>query len=310
MTPSPRADAVTASATPLTAETLGDWPLPLDDDDDKRDRGTVLVIAGTERTPGAALLAGVAAMRAGAGRLQIATVEPCAAALGVAVPEAMILGLPSTAAGAPDPAGTIDLAADRIAGADAILLGPGFDDLEATRTLVAAVLSRAGPDAVMVVDALALVALPPAEARSATASLVLTPNREEARSLVPEEVGDVEDGEMAAHAARAHGATVTLSGHVSAPDGTRWVVDGAVPGLGTSGSGDVLAGLVAGAAARCGDGAQAACWGTYLHVGAGKRLAERLGDVGYLARELTDEVPRLMHEAMPSSDEERSVRPA
>src|SRR3954452_16941273 len=139
MTPSRRGDAVAADATALTAETLRAWPLPLDDDDDKRDRGTVLVIAGTVRTPGAALLAGLAAMRAGAGRLQIATVEPSAAALGVAVPEALIVGLPPTDTGAPDPVAAIELAADRIAGADAILLGPGFDDLDATRALVAGV---------------------------------------------------------------------------------------------------------------------------------------------------------------------------
>jgi ADP-dependent NAD(P)H-hydrate dehydratase len=310
MTPSPLGDAVAAHATALTAETLRAWPLPLDDHDDKRDRGTVLVIAGTVRTAGAALLAGLAAMRAGAGRLQIATVETSAAALGVAVPEALILGLPPTDAGAPDPVATIELAADRIAGADAILLGPGFDDLDATRALMAGVLPLVGPDAVTVVDALALVALPPADARPPTARLVLTPNREEATSLVPRELHDGEDQEIAAHAARAHRATVTLSGHVSAPDGSRWVVDGAVPGLGTSGSGDVLAGLVAGVGARCGDATRAACWGTYLHVSAGLRLAARVGDVGYLARELTQEVPGLMREAMPRSDGARSVRPA
>ena len=124
--------------------------------------------------------------------------------------------------------------------------------------------------------------------------------------MVPRELAKVGDDEMATCAARAYGATVTLSGHVSAADGSRWVADRAVPGLGTSGSGDVLAGLIAGTAARCGDGPQAACWGTYLHVMAGVRLAERLGDVGYLARELTDEVPALMHEAMPRSGASRS----
>jgi ADP-dependent NAD(P)H-hydrate dehydratase len=107
------------------------------------------------------------------------------------------------------------------------------------------------------------------------------------------------DGELAAAAARRHRAAVTISGHVASPDGRRWRAETAVPGLGTAGSGDVRSGLVAGAAARCSDAAQAACWGTYLHVAAGARLAERIGAVGYLARELLDEVPRVMEQAMP-----------
>jgi hydroxyethylthiazole kinase-like uncharacterized protein yjeF len=295
---------------PLTAETLRAWPLPLDEQADKHDRGTVLVIAGSVRTPGASLLAGIAALRAGAGRLQIATVEPRAAAIGAAVPEALILGLPATASGAPDPGPAADLLADAVRGADTVLLGPGFEDLDATRALLGGVLPVTAPESVVVVDALALAVLPSAAAELLEGDLVLTPNRREATSLVPRELADVGDEEMADRAACLHGATVTLSGHVSAPDGARWVADGAVPGLGTSGSGDVLAGLVAGAAARCGDGTQAACWGTYLHVTAGERLGRRIGEVGYLARELTDEVPRLMHEAMPRSDETRSPRPA
>jgi NAD(P)H-hydrate repair Nnr-like enzyme with NAD(P)H-hydrate dehydratase domain len=66
------------------------------------------------------------------------------------------------------------------------------------------------------------------------------------------------------------------------------------PGLGTSGSGDVLAGLVLGAAARCDDVAQAVCWGTYAHAQAGDRLAGRMGALSFLARELVAEVPVLL----------------
>ena len=65
--------------------------MPVDADGDKYSRGTVLVIGGSAMTPGAVLLAGRAALRMGAGRLQIATVRDIAIPVGVALPEAMVL---------------------------------------------------------------------------------------------------------------------------------------------------------------------------------------------------------------------------
>jgi NAD(P)H-hydrate repair Nnr-like enzyme with NAD(P)H-hydrate dehydratase domain len=65
-------------------------------------------------------------------------------------------------------------------------------------------------------------------------------------------------------------------------------------GLATSGSGDTLAGIVTGLAARGASAAQAAVWGVYVHGAAGNQLARRMGRVGYLARELLDEVPRVI----------------
>src|SRR5918992_6023470 len=108
-------------AAELTAELLRGWPLPLDAGADKHDRGTVLVIAGTVRTAGAAVLAGTAALRAGAGRLQIATADPVAAALAAAVPEALVQGVPVTRDGSLAPTQTADLLADRISSASALL---------------------------------------------------------------------------------------------------------------------------------------------------------------------------------------------
>jgi len=88
----------------------------------------------------------------------------------------------------------------------------------------------------------------------------------------------------------------TLYGQVATPDGRRWVEEGGDTGLGTSGSGDVLAGVVSGLLARGATPEQAACWATYVHAAAGQRLAARVGRVGFLARELVDEVPRVLSE--------------
>jgi NAD(P)H-hydrate repair Nnr-like enzyme with NAD(P)H-hydrate dehydratase domain len=78
--------------------------------------------------------------------------------------------------------------------------------------------------------------------------------------------------------------------------GGHWEITTGHSGLGTSGSGDVLSGIIAGLRARGTTNAQAACWGTHLHAAAGDRLASRLGGLGYLARELTEELPPLMME--------------
>jgi hydroxyethylthiazole kinase-like uncharacterized protein yjeF len=64
-------------------------------------------------------------------------------------------------------------------------------------------------------------------------------------------------------------------------------------GLATAGSGDVLAGIIAGLCARGADPLQAAAWGVSIHARAGERLAKRIGSIGYLAREILDEIPRL-----------------
>jgi ADP-dependent NAD(P)H-hydrate dehydratase len=65
--------------------------------------------------------------------------------------------------------------------------------------------------------------------------------------------------------------------------------------LGTSGSGDVLAGIMAGLAARGAEPILATAWAVYLHGNAGRRWVERKGQLGLLAREIADEIPRLMH---------------
>src|ERR1041384_6528839 len=87
----------------ITPDVLRTMPLPQPGEGDKRSRGDVLVIAGSKQVPGAALLSGVAALRAGAERLRISTCQSNAAALAVAVPEAFVLGVRETSAGGIDP---------------------------------------------------------------------------------------------------------------------------------------------------------------------------------------------------------------
>src|SRR5512141_2472040 len=105
---------------PVTPTMLRDWPLP-GGGSGKDDRGSVLVIGGARMTPGAVLLAGVAALRSGAGRLTLAVAESVAVALAVALPEAGVLRLPETASGTVKGSSAAAVLAAPVEAADAVL---------------------------------------------------------------------------------------------------------------------------------------------------------------------------------------------
>ena len=264
----------------ITPGLLREWPLP-DPQGDKKARGTVLVVGGARYTPGAVLLAGTAALRAGAGRLQMAVEASTATALSIAVPEAKVIGLPD------DDEQLRALAG----GADVLAVGPGLDDIDDTTRLLREVLEEAREDAAVVLDAYALGALSkdPGLIKDRPQRVVLTPNVTEAEYLLGREPGDDLAAEARALAER-YQAVVSLYGHIADPQGGAWVEESGDIGLGTSGSGDVRAGIVAGLLGRGAEPAQAACWGAFAHAVSGQRLAPRYGRTGFLARELVDEL--------------------
>lgn len=271
----------------LTPAFLREWPLPAPHGD-KHSRGTVLIVGGSRSTPGAVILAGTAAMRAGAGKLQIATTESTAPALGVAVPEAMVLGLPETPIGnvaAGPPQQLLDLASS----ADVVVIGPGLFDGDETDQVLAAVLGSIGEETSVVIDACALASVTrrPAVLEGCADRVVLTPNQGEGAGLLDRELSDDLDAEAAAIAEK-YSCVVSLFGHIADPDGGSWRDETADNGLGTSGSGDVAAGMVGGLLARGAEPAQAACWGINVHAAAGQRLAVERGRTSYLAREIVD----------------------
>jgi hydroxyethylthiazole kinase-like uncharacterized protein yjeF len=273
----------------VTPQLLRGWPLPeLEDDGTKHDRGTVLVVGGATSTPGAVLLAGLAALRVGAGRLQVATVETTSVAVGVALPEALVVGLPAAANGSVSPTAA-DVVVDQAASAATVVLGPGLLGDEEVAELLVDVLPRL-ECRWLVLDAIALTALTGREELlKDKEGVVLTPNDGELAALLD---GDELTGrEGAAKAAERYGAVVATRGWVVTPDGRAWRDEAGGVGLGTSGSGDVLAGVIGGLLARGAEPAQAAVWGQYVHAAAGDRLAARLGRLGFLARELLDELP-------------------
>jgi ADP-dependent NAD(P)H-hydrate dehydratase len=273
----------------VTPQLLRAWPLP-DPAGGKESRGTVLVVGGSRFTPGAVLLAGEAALRAGAGRLQLGVTATTAPALSIAVPEAKVVGLPETDSGSV--AGEVPEHLLELAGsADVVAIGPGLDDIGETTTLLRRVLDVIRPGTPVVLDAYALGALSghPDLLAGRGLRVVLTPNTTEAAHLLGRDPGD-DLAAAAAELATRHDAVVTLYGHIAAPDGRAWREESADVGLGTSGSGDVRTGIVAGLLGRGADPAQAACWAAYVHAVSGQRLSPRHGRTGFLARELVTEV--------------------
>ncbi|MFY1702388.1 NAD(P)H-hydrate dehydratase [Micromonospora sp. WMMA1923] len=274
----------------ITAGLLREWALPVPSGG-KQARGTVLVVGGARFTPGAVLLAGVAALRAGAGVLQLAAAESTAAALSIQVPEAMVVGLPETADGEVAGRASQQLG-ELVAAADVVAVGPGLTDIDQTRELLRLVLDAADRQTALVLDAYALGALShsPDLLVGSGRPAVLTPNLTEARHLLDREPGDDLDAD-AAELARRYDAVVSLYGHIATPDGRGWREESGDAGLGTSGSGDVRAGLLAGLLSRGAQPDQAACWAAYAHAVSGQRLVPRYGRIGFLARELLDEIP-------------------
>lgn len=277
---------------------LRDWPLPAPGSD-KEERGRLVLVAGSRDTPGAGLLAAEAALRVGAGKVQLVTARSCAPSLAVSAPELMVTGALEDGSGNIDAAG-----ADRILewarGSSAVLLGPGFTDTDVAAELVGRLLPHL--ESTVVLDALATAYVTGGPERLAGSAhpVVLTVNPTELAECLQLDEAEVEP-DLARHTttlARRTRAVVVCGGPTKfvARADDLWRVEAGNAGLGTAGSGDVQAGIVTGLLARGAEPAQAAVWGAYLHGAAGDRLAASVGPLGYLARQLTGELPSLLAE--------------
>jgi hydroxyethylthiazole kinase-like uncharacterized protein yjeF len=244
-------------------------------------RGTVLIVAGSDATPGAALLAATAALRVGAGKLQVATASDNRTAIGIHVPESLVLDFTDLSA--------LTTAATR---ADAVVVGPGLldDDANLVRAVATALIDEQS-DNVLVVDAGSLARLP----ERLPTRTVLMPNVDEANDLGVDGTGR----DAAVDAARRYNAVVAIRGAetwMADPSGKAFCDDAGNVGLAVSGSGDALSGMVGGLAARGADPLTAVLWAVHVHGLAGEHLAERVAPIGFLARELLDVVPGLLAE--------------
>ncbi|MEM7502055.1 MAG: NAD(P)H-hydrate dehydratase [Pseudomonadota bacterium] len=244
----------------------------------KNSFGHVLVVGGGLGMPGAVILAGTAALRAGAGLVNVATRDSHTQSVVGARPELMSLGVN-------DP----DSAAALLEAADVIVLGPGLGQDAWAEALFELVLDSGKP---MVLDADALNLLARSERQGG--DWVLTPHPGEAARLLGIAPAEIQASRLEALEAlqARYGGTVVLKGAgtlTHSGDGLPWICNRGNPGMASPGMGDALTGIVAALRAQGLNAEAAAALGVEIHAHAGD-CASRGGERGLLASDLIEEI--------------------
>ncbi|HEV2222237.1 MAG TPA: NAD(P)H-hydrate dehydratase [Candidatus Acidoferrales bacterium] len=262
--------------------------------------GHALIVAGSTGKAGAAALAAMGALRAGAGLVTVVTPEPVLRTVAGFAPEIMTEPLHAT------PAGTIarDVFdsggfAKILDGKNVLALGPGLTTQAETQQFVRSII--ASPRQIPIIldaDGLNAFAGRAGELRGSREMLAVTPHPGEMARLIGGTVKDVQSRrlEVARKSASDWQAFVILKGYqtvLAAPDGTAWINSTGNPGMATGGTGDVLTGMLAGLTAQL--GAQnwplALACGVYLHGLAGDLAAEEFGEAPLIATDVIRAIP-------------------
>jgi ADP-dependent NAD(P)H-hydrate dehydratase / NAD(P)H-hydrate epimerase len=263
----------------------------------KGDFGRVLVVGGSIEYPGAPVLTGLGAMRAGAGLVRVAAADSVVARLSSAIPELTWLALDEEAPGLIAPGGWRRVTTEASA-SDATVIGPGLGRQPATHRRTRQLITSLTVPTVVDADGLNALAEGSRWWQGLRAPLVLTPHPGEFARLTGEAVPDADDDDgratAAAAAAARWGQVVVLKGArtvVAEPDGEILRSDVATPALATAGSGDVLAGAIGAFLAAGATPMVAAACGVAVHGAAGLLAAERIGSAGTMARDVAGLLP-------------------
>jgi ADP-dependent NAD(P)H-hydrate dehydratase / NAD(P)H-hydrate epimerase len=303
----------------MTAERMRDLLPRRPDDAHKGTFGKVLVVAGSIQYPGAAGLATAGAARIGAGLVTLASGRSMLGGSG-RLPEVTLLPLPEAEWGVLGEASADELLKS-LEGYQSLLVGPGMGREEATREFLERLLGLDSPRhrgqigfrigvgaeklAVKqrpelpptVIDADGLTLLSKSEKwweHLPRGRCVLTPHPGEMKRLLGVEELDGDRVKVAEEAADRWGQVVVLKGAttvIAGPEGRSLLNDGGNAALATAGTGDVLAGAIAGLLAQGLGPLEAAALGVYLHSAAGRLVREDLGDMGTLASDLLPRLP-------------------
>ena len=276
----------------LSAEDVSALLPPRDPMAHKGDFGKLLLLCGSRGYTGAAYFAAMGALRAGAGLVFLGVPESIYVIEAVKLNEAVVFPLP-------DKQGILSAEAipqilQRLPDMDAVVVGPGLGQSEDTFQITAAVLQNAGCPVILDADGINLVSGHKDLLRGRDKPTILTPHEGEFRRLW----GPVGKDRMAsaATAARELNSILLLKGHETC------ITDGYAeyrnptgnPGMAVGGSGDVLAGIIAGLIGQGLSPLEAAACGAWLHGRAGDVCAQKLGQYGMLPSDMLQVLPRLL----------------
>ncbi|MGH9496060.1 MAG: NAD(P)H-hydrate dehydratase [Candidatus Sulfotelmatobacter sp.] len=280
----------------ITARDVAPLIRPRPDDSNKGKYGHVLVIGGSLGKAGAAAMAGISALRTGAGLSTVATPKSVIATVAGFHPEVMTEPLPETTAG------SISLnAAERLQelakGKTVLAVGPGISRVEETSKLVRSLVRTSKPPIVLDADGLNAFEGRTTELRGKGRILVITPHPGEMARLAGCSIADVQKDrlETARTFARKHDLIVVLKGYrtlVVQSNGEAWVNTTGNPGMSTGGTGDILTGMVAAMIAQNPKNVLlAVCAAVHLHGLAGDVIRETVGEHSMVATDLLQGLP-------------------
>ena len=259
--------------------------------------GRVLLIAGSTGMSGAAVLASLAALRSGAGLVQVAVPQPCWPIVAAAEPSFLTLPLPADDAGRIS-ADARPLVEQSLAVATAVAIGPGLGRSSQLTELVRWLFATCPHPLIVDADALRALAELPTPAAAPPAPRVLTPHPGEFDALagLAERPAPHQRLELATQFAARWGdrCVLVLKGHRTViADATQSAVNSTGnPGMATGGTGDVLTGVIAALLAQGLSAWQAARLGVYVHGLAGDFAAAQTGEVSLIASDLIAALPR------------------
>ncbi len=256
--------------------------------------GTLLVLAGSRAFGGAAVLTGLGALRSGAGLITVAVPECLETSARVALPEALIVPLPATAAGtlAPPPAPVLERLLER---KHAVAVGPGCGDDPETDRWLADFVSRTNLPVVVDADGFSAFGRLGVAPAVGSAAAGVTPHAGELARVIGLKPAEVQKRrlDLAPELAARWGCVVLLKGSptvIGSPDGAAVLNAAGHDALAHGGTGDVLTGLIGGLLAQGLGARDAAVLGAYLHGKAGESAAAYGSRRSVLAREVAEEL--------------------
>ncbi len=268
-------------------------------DSHKGNYGNILILAGSSRFSGAALLCAESALRAGAGTVTIGIPRSLNLALiKNKIKEVMTLPLPETSTGSLSLAAFIKIK-NAFKKTDVLIVGPGLDKHQSTLALVRKIVQLFNLPMVIDADALGALSHHLRILKQHKGNLILTPHAQEMANLFGIDINYINNNRklVAKKYAKAYNSLIILKGHRSIiTDGEKgfYLNKTGNPGMATAGSGDVLCGIVGAFLAQGLDVFNAAKYAAYIHGLAGDIAAKDKTQMGLIASDIISRIPKAL----------------